>query len=87
MSEILTTLMTYLIVDGIDPEEYAYEAATPREAVEDYLETYDWRRDLDADYGDQGLEIDGEVRDTNGRTLATFRATPEGIKSFTELPR
>lgn len=76
MSEILTTLMTYIVTDEVYPHEI--EATSPRAAAEALLDGYDWG---------EGMSFDGEVRDTDGRTVATFRATPEGITSFTELPR
>lgn len=84
MTEILTTLMTYIVTDGVYPHEI--EATSPRAAAEALLDGYEWREDLAEEYGvPEGF--DGEVRDTDGRTLATFRATPEGITSFIELPR
>lgn len=75
----------YRISDGIDPEWYEYEAGSPREAVEQYLATYDWRLDLAEDYGERGLKIAGTVREGN-RVIAHFHATPEGITSFAEVP-
>jgi len=84
MTEIRTTLIKYIVTDGVYPHEI--EATSPRAAAEALLDGYEWREDLADEYGaPEGF--DGEVRDTDGCTLATFRATPAGIMGFIELPR
>lgn len=72
----------YTVMDGTYSHEY--EAASPREAAEAMLDGYDWREDLAEEYGSpEGF--DGEVQDESGRTVATFRGTPEGVRSFIEF--
>ena len=75
----MANTMRYTVMDGTYSHEY--ETASPREAAEAMLDGYDWREDLTEEYGSpEGFS--GEVQDASGRTVATFRATPEGIVEF-----